>query len=1163
MAAASSSSSSSSVRSSSPSTASAAAGHTNGSNSTSGRSERQTTSSAQVPPAHSTRQTTSSSQANSHRSRPSSSSSRRSVTPNSRTPHSNPEYQQEAGRVRVAVRLRPRNLEDRISDSDFADSVELQPELKRLKLRKNNWSSESYRFDEVFTESASQNRVYQVVAKPVVESVLSGYNGTVMAYGQTGTGKTYTVGSLGRDDASERGIMVRALEDILSTTSAASDSVEVSYLQLYMESIQDLLAPEKINIPIHEDPKTGEVSLPGASVVRIKDLDHFLQLLQIGEANRHAANTKLNTESSRSHAILMVFVRRSVQENGTDEIASQEKASRADLSVRHGAPIVRKSKLLIVDLAGSERIDKSGSEGHLLEEAKFINLSLTSLGKCINALAENSPHIPIRDSKLTRLLRDSFGGSARTSLIVTIGPSARHYAETTSTIMFGQRAMRIVNMVKLKEEFDYESLCRKLENQVDHLTAQLERQQKLLDSNKLELERQLKECQDSFAEAKNNLSTKSQLLEKENARLELDLKDLLDELNCQKEHSDLMHDKVAQLKASLERGEFLEKENTRLELDLKDLSDKLNHEKEHSNLMHDKVAKLEASLEHGKQHQLESSMYQKILADTTQMYEEKIAKLIKELDDERARAESTEKQLDETTKLLTDGQKAIQQHQLESSMYQKILADTTQMYEEKIAKLIKELDDERARAESTEKQLDETTKLLTDGQKAIQQHQMENSAYQSALADTTQMYEKKIAELMDQLENEHARFEDLEEQLDVEKKRRNRQNSVQGKKEIDELRVQLEEMNQLHEQTLNKYWSLKSECTDLSEEKARLKEELRDAKQRLLIEEKQRKSVENELIKLKKAAPEKKDEFEDKKSYMKENIHKGSSAFGNPMGLHNSNPSRDSISGQRATIAKICEEVGLQKILQLLTSEDIDVQTHAVKVVANLAAEDTNQAKIVEEGGLDALLALLRSSQNTTILRVASGAIANLAMNEVNQGLIMSRGGAQLLAETARNTNDPQTLRMVAGALANLCGNEGLHTMLKEDGGIKALLGMARLGSSEVIAQVARGLANFAKCESRGTIQGHRKGRSLLMDDGALTWLIINSNTTSTSIQRHIELALCHLAQNEDNARDFISSGGLQEIIRISAESSRDDIRNLAKKALRVNPKFYNQMHGE
>lgn len=170
----------------------------------------------------------------------------------------------------------------------------------------------------------------------LLQSVLNGYNGTVMAYGQTGTGKTYTLGSLGKDDASERGIMARSLEDIFASTSPASDCVEVSYfqvdlplcvnvkvangelfvclfiymlnycLQLYMESIQDLLAPEKVNIPIIEDPKTGEVSLPGASVVKVQDLDQFLQLLQIGEANRHASNTKLNTESSRSHAILTV-----------------------------------------------------------------------------------------------------------------------------------------------------------------------------------------------------------------------------------------------------------------------------------------------------------------------------------------------------------------------------------------------------------------------------------------------------------------------------------------------------------------------------------------------------------------------------------------------------------------------------------------------------------------------------------------------------------------------------------------------------------------------------------------------------------------------------------------------------------------------------------------
>ncbi|GLT64241.1 hypothetical protein SLA2020_367470 [Shorea laevis] len=179
----------------------------------------------------------------------------------------------------------------------------------------------------------------------------------------------------------------------------------------------------------------------------------------------------------------------------------------------------------------------------------------------------------------------------------------------------------------------------------------------------------------------------------------------------------------------------------------------------------------------------------------------------------------------------------------------------------------------------------------------------------------------------------------------------------------------------------------------------------------------------------------------------------------------------------------------------------------------------------------------------------------------MNQGLIMDKGGVQLLAKTASKTDDPQTLRMVAGALANLCGNEKLLMVLKDDGGIKALLGMVRSGSSDVIAQVARGLANFAKCESRGIIQGRRMGCSLLIEDGALTWLIANSNTTSSSTRRHIELALCHLAQNEDNAKDFISGGGVKVLIQISEESSREDIRNLAKKMLRLNPSLKAKMH--
>uniref|UniRef100_A0A803LI23 Kinesin-like protein n=1 Tax=Chenopodium quinoa TaxID=63459 RepID=A0A803LI23_CHEQI len=414
------------------------------------------------------------------------------------------------GRVRVAVRLRPKNAEESITDADYADCVELQPELKRLKLRKNNWDSDTYEFDELLTEFSSQKRVYEVVAKPVVESVLDGYNGTVLAYGQTGTGKTFTLGELGEEDISDRGIMVRSMEDILADICLDTDSVFVSYIQLYMETIQDLLNPANDNIPITEDPRTGEVSLPGATVVEIRDQNSFLDLLRLGEAHRFAANTKLNTESSRSHAILMIQVKRSV---GGGEPSSSEDENQ---SVKNcDPPIVRKGKLVVVDLAGSERVHKSGSEGHTLEEAKAINLSLTALGKCINALAENSPHVPVRDSKLTRLLRDSFGGSARTSLVVTIGPSPRHRGETTSTILFGQRAMKVENMLRIKEEFDYKSLSKRLEVQLDKLIAEGERRQKAFDDEvrkiSLEAENHVSEVERKFSNELEKERTKCQM----------------------------------------------------------------------------------------------------------------------------------------------------------------------------------------------------------------------------------------------------------------------------------------------------------------------------------------------------------------------------------------------------------------------------------------------------------------------------------------------------------------------------------------------------------------------------------------------------------------------------------------------------------------------------
>jgi len=221
---------------------------------------------------------------------------------------------------------------------------------------------------------------------------------------------------------------------------------------------------------------------------------------------------------------------------------------------------------------------------------------------------------------------------------------------------------------------------------------------------------------------------------------------------------------------------------------------------------------------------------------------------------------------------------------------------------------------------------------------------------------------------------------------------------------------------------------------------------------------------------------------------------------------------------------------------------------------------EANQEKIVEAGGLGSLLNLLQSSEDETIRRVAAGAVANLAMNETNQELIMAQGGIGLLAQTADDAEDPQTLRMVAGAIANLCGNDKLQIKLREEGGIRALLGMVRSCHPDVLAQVARGIANFAKCESRGAAQGYKTGRSLLIDDGALPWIVANANNDASPIRRHIELALCHLAQHEVNAKDLVAGGALWELVRISRECSREDIRNLAQRTLNASGTFQSEL---
>ncbi|KAL1199080.1 Kinesin-like protein KIN-UA [Cardamine amara subsp. amara] len=843
------------------------------------------------------------------------------------------------GRVRVAVRLRPRNGEEMIADADFADCVELQPELKRLKLRKNNWDTDTFEFDEVLTEYSSQKRVYEVVAKPVVEGVLDGYNGTIMAYGQTGTGKTYTLGQLGEEDVADRGIMVRAMEDILAEVSLEMDSISVSYLQLYMETVQDLLDPANDNIAIVEDPKSGDVSLPGATLVDIRDQQSFLELLQLGEAHRFAANTKLNTESSRSHAILMVNVRRSLK---TRDGLPSESSGNSHMTKTLKPPVVRKGKLVVVDLAGSERINKSGSEGHTLEEAKSINLSLSALGKCINALAENSSHVPFRDSKLTRLLRDSFGGTARTSLVITIGPSPRHRGETTSTIMFGQRAMKVENMVKLKEEFDYKSLSRRLEVQLDNLIEENERQQKAFVD---EIERITVEAHNQISEA----------------------------------------------------------------------------EKRYANALEE-----------------EKLRYQNDYMESIKKLEENWSKNQKKLAAERF------------------------------ALGEKNGLDITSNGNRSIAPVLEEVSE---------------LKMLLQ-----KEAQLKMAA------------EEEVKRLQHQL----AEFKKVE---------------VSGNSEIMRLHKMLENETQQKEKLEGEIATLHTQLLQLS-----------------LTADETRRNLE------------------------KHGSEKNSGALDSFMSQLRLPQIQDPGNAEKQPVARLFEQVGLQRILSLLEAEDADVRIHAVKVVANLAAEEANQQQIVEAGGLTSLLMLLRNTEDETIHRVAAGAIANLAMNETNQELIMDQGGIGLLSSTAANAQDPQTLRMVAGAIANLCGNDKLQTKLRSEGGIAALLGMVRCGHPDVLAQVARGIANFAKCESRASSQGTKRGKSLLIEDGALSWIVQNAKTETSAIRRHIELALCHLAQHEGNAKEMVKEGAMWELVRISRDCSREDIRSLAHRTLTSSPTFLTEL---
>ena len=297
-------------------------------------------------------------------------------------------------------------------------------------------TSKTFTFDNVFDEDTTQLEVYNSTARPIVDSVLEGYNGTIFAYGQTGTGKTFSmVGD--REKKELRGIIPNAFDHIFSYIGRGGPDkkylVRVSYLEIYNENIKDLLKPKSGKLEIKESPDIG-LYVKDLSNFVVKDVQEMDRLMTVGNKNRSTGATQMNAHSSRSHSIFTITIEAS-------EVDSE------------GQEHIRAGKLHLVDLAGSERQTKTGATGDRLKEATKINLSLSALGNVISALVDRkSSHIPYRDSKLTRLLQDSLGGNAKTVMIATLSPASYNYDESLSTLRYANRTKNIKNKPKVNED---------------------------------------------------------------------------------------------------------------------------------------------------------------------------------------------------------------------------------------------------------------------------------------------------------------------------------------------------------------------------------------------------------------------------------------------------------------------------------------------------------------------------------------------------------------------------------------------------------------------------------------------------------------------------------------------------------------------------------------
>ncbi|XP_053810992.1 kinesin-like protein KIF7 isoform X1 [Vidua chalybeata] len=373
----------------------------------------------------------------------------------------------EAAVVRVAVRVRP--LLPRETLRGHRPCLRSDAATGEVALGRRR-----FRFAAVLPEAAGQAAVYRACVQPLLRAFFRGFNATVFAYGQTGSGKTYTIGeaSVASINEDEQGIIPRAMAEtfrLIDENDLIDYTVRVSYLEVYKEEFRDLLQVDTASkdIQIREDDK-GNIVLCGVKESEVEGLDEVLSLLEMGNTAKHTGATHINRQSSRSHTIFTVTM--------------EQRRGAGRLPLHHRPPAVPAagqvlvSKFHFVDLAGSERIVKTGNTGERLKESIQINCGLLALGNVISALGDprrKTTHIPYRDSKITRILKDSLGGNAQTVMIACVSPSSSDFDESLNTLNYANRAQNIQNKAVVN--------CRKETEHIEELHLQIKNLQKALE----------------------------------------------------------------------------------------------------------------------------------------------------------------------------------------------------------------------------------------------------------------------------------------------------------------------------------------------------------------------------------------------------------------------------------------------------------------------------------------------------------------------------------------------------------------------------------------------------------------------------------------------------------------------------------------------------------